>query len=141
MLFLRLYLETIIRVRWLATDEDHGVRDGELVVDESTVVERVRRLRKRDLLNLEAAYIAINAATRREGEHVGALADLTRLRFIWTARGLVAADRSHPWLRAPRARDPGRGGSSRVRVRTGREPLRWRPLGPVPSHSSHPDSS
>jgi hypothetical protein len=76
MQFLRLFLEAIIRVRWLAGDQDLGDADGQLVVDRATVIERVRRLTKRDLLNLRAAYVAINQSTGRKGQYVGGLTAL-----------------------------------------------------------------
>src|SRR5215211_1082363 len=74
--FLRLLCESGIRLRWICGDEDTGDETGQLVVDGLMVVERARRLEKRDLMSLRSAYVAINEASGGEGRYAGGLLDL-----------------------------------------------------------------
>jgi len=58
---LRLLAETAIRLRWIAFEgEERAGPDGLALVDPAIAAERVRRLRKRDLLQLAQAYRAFS---------------------------------------------------------------------------------
>jgi hypothetical protein len=106
---LRLISETGIRLRWLVGDgEDQFGPDGRLLVDPGAARSRYRSMRKRDLLQLAAAYRSISEVNpseerRRLEAQLGALAasigedsapwDVGRMALSATARRIYAAHR------------------------------------------------
>jgi len=95
---LRLSSETGIRLRWLVgDDEDEFGPDGRLLVDAGTAQSRYRSMRRRDLLQLAAAYHSISEVNpseeRREleGQLRAIAALIAEVPAPWDARRLATS--------------------------------------------------